>query len=301
MNSQLTKQALDAINRIKKDLSQNDILSSSPAQKLFNYEITAQQGAEKCKILVYFGKKGVKTIIQGNDQSNFYKLVDSIVFDKMFLPFTENELDEPSEYIGSDESGKGDIFGPLVIAAVFVNQTTREKLTKAGVKDSKEIKNGKIPILAEEIKSIIGSNYSIISLEPPEYNSLYYKVNNLNKLLNNAHSMVIEDLLKKIDCDTIITDQFAKEELSISRDINFAHKNFIQLPGGEKHIGVAAASILARDQFETWFIEQEKLGFFLQKGASKEVELNAKEIMATFGKVNWNLLQKPTLNQLKCY
>lgn len=299
MNSHITKQAFDSINRIKKDLQQNDIHSTSPVQKLFNYEITAQDGAEKCKILVYFGKKGVKTVIQGNDQSNFFKLIESIVFEKMFLPFTENELDEPSEYIGTDESGKGDIFGPLVIAAVFVNQATREKLSKAGVKDSKEIKNGRIPIIADEIKSIVGDHYSILSLEPVEYNQLYNKVNNLNKLLNNAHSMVIEDLLKKIDCDTIITDQFAKKELSISLDIKFAHKNFIQLPGGEKHIGVAAASILARDAFESWFIEKEKEGFFLLKGASKEVEINAKEILVTFGKNKLETLTKTHFKPVK--
>ncbi len=299
MNSHLTKLAFDAILRIKRDLLQNDIQSSSPAQKLFNYEISAQKEGEKCKILVYFGKKGVKTVIQGNEQTNFYKLVDSIVFEKMFLPFAENELDEPSEYIGTDESGKGDIFGPLVIAAVFVNQVTREKLIRAGVKDSKEIKNGKISGLADEIKVIVGDNYSILSLEPIKYNSLYHIENNLNKLLNKAHSQVIEDLFKKIDCDTIITDQFAKADLSISLDIKFAHKNFIQLPGGEKHIGVAAASILARDEFEKWFLEQEKMGFFLLKGASKEVEINAKEIMVTFGKNKLETLTKTHFKPVK--
>jgi len=283
MNSRLESEALNRVRSIKDSLSQNNIFTSSAVKKEYNYEITASEGADKCKILVYFGKKGVKTVLQGNELSTLYKRVDSIVFNKLFNFKEEPETDEPDAYIGTDESGKGDIFGPLVIAAVYVDDTTIGKLSAMGVKDSKEIKNGTIKVLADKIKHIVGGNYVVMEIRPPEYNTMYEKYNNLNKLLNYAHSKVIEDLFKKVECRTVITDQFSKAELNISRDFQFQDKNFIQLPKGEKYIGVAAASILARDAFEEWFVEQNKLGFNLLKGASSQVEENAKYILSEFG------------------
>src|SRR5882762_3273434 len=41
--------------------------------------------------------------------------------------------------IGVDESGKGDFFGPLCAAGVYVNQSIIEKWKDAGIRDSKNI------------------------------------------------------------------------------------------------------------------------------------------------------------------
>ncbi len=283
MSSLLSKQAFDLINSLKTSLLAHNLGSTIPVKKDYNWEITASQGADKCKILVYFGKKGVKTVLQGNEFSPLYKQIESIIEGKDPRPAADNYPDEPDEYIGTDESGKGDIFGPLVIAAVFVEQDTIPMLVKAGVRDSKEIKNGKINNIAASIMDIVGNNFAILTLAPPQYNTLYNKYLNLNKLLNYAHSLVIEELLAKTDCHTIITDQFSKRDLTVSANPHFAHKKFIQLPKGEKYTGVAAASILARNAFEQWFIEKEKEGYSLLKGASAEVERNAANIMRTFG------------------
>lgn len=284
MSPVLAKQAFDAILALKKSISDNNLSSTPPVKKDYNYEITVQNGTEKCKILIYFGKKGLKTILQGNEYSNLYKTVDSIVFNKFLIIPPENELDEPAEYIGTDESGKGDIFGPLVIAAVYIDNKTRNELLRIGVKDSKEIKNGKIQTIAAGIRDIIGDNYTILELAPPLYNNLYSKYLNLNKFLDYGHSQVIEALLKKTDSPAIITDQFCKNALTISKNPVFSNKNFIQLPKGEKYTAVAAASILARDRFEAWFTDQEEAGLYLPKGASSDVEARAKEILHTLGK-----------------
>jgi len=284
MNTLLSKNAFEAISAIKNSLQKENIISSPPIKKDYNYEITAQKGVEKCKILVYFGKKGVKTILQGNELASLYRQIEGIIFNKLPFAGINQEPDEPENYIGTDESGKGDLFGPLVIAAVHVNKKIIEQLCKAGVRDSKEIKNGKISLIANEIENITEGNYSILVLAPPEYNLLYSRYLNLNKMLNAAHSQVIETLLKKTDSPTIITDQFSKTALSISSNTQFAHKNFIQIPKGEKYTGVAAASILARDRFEKWFTEQENSGLYLLKGASSEVEKQAKEILHSYGK-----------------
>lgn len=299
MSTILEKQAFEVILGYKASFSANNVISGSPVKKDYNYEITLQNGSEKCKILVYFGKKGVKTVIQGNEYSSLYKLADSLILGKLPINVNNGDPEEPEMYIGTDESGKGDIFGPLVIAAAYIDNNTRNELVKIGVKDSKEIKNGNIPILAEKIKKIIGDNYSIIEFAPPEYNLLYDTYLNLNKLLNFAHSAVIENLLKKVECPTIITDQFSKNPLTISKDPLFAHKKFIQLPKGEKYTAVAAASILARDTFEKWFLLQEERGFFLKKGASKDVERDAKEILAAHGKETLLNLSKNHFKPIK--
>jgi ribonuclease HIII len=85
------------------------------------------------------------------------------------------------ERIGIDESGKGDYFGPLVIAAVFVDATTQGELALMQVRDSKKISDGRILEMAPDIKTICP--HSVIAIGPQKYNALYAKIKNLNRLL----------------------------------------------------------------------------------------------------------------------
>ena len=66
--------------------------------------------------------------------------------------------EEPFEpHIGVDESGKGDFFGPLVVAAVFVSEEARPKLLAIGARDSKTIKGDKtILAMAAKIRLAVG-------------------------------------------------------------------------------------------------------------------------------------------------
>ena len=117
-------------------LKEQLFLVSAPVLSTYNYELRVQKGASKLKILVYFGKNGNKTVIQGNKDSQLYIDISNLLFtDK--IDAAENEFPEPLHYIGTDESGKGDYFGPLVVAGVIVNSTTSAGLKKIGVKDSK--------------------------------------------------------------------------------------------------------------------------------------------------------------------
>ncbi len=68
---------------------------------------------EQAKLLVYFGKKGIKNVIQANPESNLSKELNTIVFgETLFESVQKNEI-KFDEYIGTDESGKGDYFGPF--------------------------------------------------------------------------------------------------------------------------------------------------------------------------------------------
>lgn len=253
-------------------------------KKAYNYEFVVSIDNQKLKVQVYFGKKGIKTVLQGNKDSNLYRKINMLISDEPELTFKRNEIKEPEEYIGTDESGKGDFFGPLVVAAAFVNKSTLQKLKQIGVKDSKQLFDSQISVLAKEIKSILKDSYNIVYIPPLKYNELYNKFRNLNKLLSWAHSKAIENLLKKNKCSIVITDKFSNKDLAITNNSENSHIEFLQFTKGERFTAVAAASILARDRMVRWFREQEKNGLKLPKGASSEVEVVAKKIVHSSGR-----------------
>lgn len=155
-------------------------------------------------------------------------------------------------HAGIDESGKGDFFGPLVISAVFVDETMNEKLLKLGVKDSKSIKNKlKIRNLAAEIRKTVGNGFATISIGPEAYNRMYSNIKNLNRLLAWGHARALENLLEKAPhCNSALADKFGNESL-IKNALMERGKNIElrQQTKAESDIAVAAASILARDVF----------------------------------------------------
>ena len=108
--------------------------------------------------------------------------------------------------IGIDESGKGDYFGPLVIAAVFVTPVTQQDLVLMQVRDSKKISDGRILEMAPDIRLVCP--HSIVAIGPQRYNELYAKIRNLNRLLAWGHARALENLLQQVDCDLAIADQF---------------------------------------------------------------------------------------------
>ena len=282
------------------------LIISKVVKKDFNFEFNAHDGKEwessvispsdipsgKVKLQVYFGKKGIKTIIQGDSSSELFKKINRLVLDESKLDFKEPSFKEPKEYIGTDECGKGDFFGPLVVAAVFVNEETKNSLARIGVRDSKDLSDYQITSLAKEIKKIVGNNFQIVRINPQKYNELYEHFANLNKLLNWAHSKAIDNLLDSTSCKYVITDKFSKKELDVVSLSKHSDVEFVQETKAEKYIGVAAASILARDNFVEWFETHELKGLRLPKGSSIETEKFAKKLFLKTGKEKLNELAK---------
>ncbi len=184
-------------------------------------------------------------------------------------------------HIGVDESGKGDYFGYLVVAAVYVDNEL--PLKKLNVRDSKKIADSVIKVLAVKIKKMCEHN--IIRISPEKYNLLYERFGSLNRLLAWGHARAIENLLAKVKCDTVITDKFADEEVLESSLMELGRKaNVIQKVNGESDIAVAAASILARNEFLLTLRQLgREVGLVLPKGAT-DVEDAANEIAKRYGK-----------------
>lgn len=250
----------------------------------YHYEFSALRDKDKIKLQVFFGKKGTKTVLQGDQKSKLYDDVYKMIHTDLLSLETE-ELTEPKRYIGTDESGKGDYFGPLVVAGVIVDKDNTNFLKSLGVKDSKELSDSSIKKIAHEIKKIDTIKFNIISISPKKYNELYSRIGNVNRILGWAHAKVIENLLDKNSVEEVISDKFGDEKYIYSSLQEDGKQIMLhQVTKAEKYTAVAAASILARDRFNSWFKnERHKLGFELPKGASQTCEAAARMLMEKLG------------------
>lgn len=238
-------------------------------------------------VLVY--EKGPKVVVQGKGTSGFITdLLEPEILGEAKLGYEEilqPELYQP--HIGVDESGKGDFFGPLVIAGVFVDWDVARRLREIGAVDSKRISSdARIFKIAADIRRVPGLQWEVIAIHPARYNELYAKFGNLNRLLAWGHARVIEILLERVpDCPRAVSDQFANPAVlnkalqERGRRIELVHRT-----KAESDPAVAAASILARESFVRWLkSESDRQGIELPKGAAANVKEAAKKLMADGG------------------
>lgn len=157
-------------------------------------------------------------------------------------------------HIGIDESGKGDFFGPMVIAAYHLTPDQLPWLSRLGVRDSKQIKSDvQIGKIAEGLLARTASHCEIMVLNPDTYNPLVKKMGSVNRLLAWAHATVLENLLDRFpDTSRAVADQFGPEH-QITRALKTRGKQIEleQRHKAESDPAVAAASILARHRFVT--------------------------------------------------
>ena len=199
-------------------------------------------------------------------------------------------------HFGIDESGKGDLFGPLVVAGVYVDEDTAERLVEIGVRDSKTITTDKkIGELAEEIGRTVRGGMELITIGPERYSDLYQKFGNLNRMLAWAHGKVIANLHAKVpSCPRALSDQFGDPKL-VAGELRRQEVE-IQLEQrtkAESDIAVAAASILARAEFVRSLSRLSmQAGVELMKGAGAGVKKQAIEIYAKQGREGLAKLSK---------
>ncbi len=194
--------------------------------------------------------------------------------------------------IGSDESGKGDYFGPLVIAAAFVTPEIEPDLKLMEVRDSKMISDGRVLELARDLRQVC--KHSIVAIGPQRYNELYEKIRNLNRLLAWGHARALENLLEQVNCDLAIADQFGDERFILNALLEKGKRiRLVQRPKAEEDLAVAAASILARAEFLTRLRRlSDEVGTSLPKGASPSVELAARMVVKKHGRERLSTIAK---------
>lgn len=245
--------------------------------------------ARKGKLNVIVYEKGPKVLVQGKDTEDFVRFtLEPRVIGEARLGYEEvldPELFEP--HFGIDESGKGDFFGPLVIAGVFTDAAIARRLIDVGVMDSKRISSAtRIRTLAAAIRATPGCRAEIVSIGPERYNEMHASFGNLNRLLAWGHARVIEKLaVAKPDCPRALSDQFARREVleRALRDKGLTLR-LDQRTKGESDIAVAAASILARERFIDWIDKTSAAGGIrLPLGAADAVIQAGRALVARHG------------------
>ena len=158
-----------------------------------------------------------------------------------------------SAHAGSDESGKGDFFGPLVVCCAYTDEKLSEEMRKLGVRDCKQMTDKAVLTAGAALRRLLGpTGYAVVKLGPAAYNRLYAKIRNINRMLAWAHGTAIEELLeKRPGCSRVVVDQFAPTELTIRRALKERGKRATveQRHKAESDVAVAAASVIARELF----------------------------------------------------
>jgi len=235
--------------------------------------------------LVIQGKKAAEIVSKYFEHTPNQTLAQNALQNLLFNAKNAAEGDiAPYPHIGIDESGKGDFFGPLVIAGVLLDENAAKTLSKKGVTDSKKLDDKKILELEIIIKE--ASIFDIIAISPAKYNELYTKFKNLNRLLAWGHSTVLENILAKKPCNIAISDKFADESV-IQNALKERGKNIrlIQQTKAESDTAVAAASVLARAEFVKRISNLSgEYGINLPKGASNLVLEQGQKFAAKYGR-----------------
>ncbi|MGA2180134.1 MAG: ribonuclease HIII [Verrucomicrobiota bacterium] len=256
----------------------------------------ARFAAESEKVNVVFYESG-KLVVQGKGTQEFIEfLLEPEVLKQARLGYeTVLNPDLLLPRIGVDESGKGDFFGPLCVAGVYLNESVVKSWQDKGIRDSKNISSDKkISDLAELIRKTPGCVVNTVTIGDEAYNRLYARMKSVNTILAWGHARVIENLMgqrhqMKPPPVKAISDQFASSKevvakalMSLGREIELVQKH-----RAEEDLAVAAASILARDGFVKGLAKLEKqFNVELPKGASAAVDEAAKKFVAEQGAEN---------------
>lgn len=251
------------------------LLDIEPIQ--YGVKLTLDTGGPKAIGNLYFSKKKRKFswVPNGNgDKSTAGKLADAV-----FSQIGEKNAAAPhangkhaatsSElklkvWIGTDEAGKGDLFGPLVAAGFIADKEIAHELAKMGVKDSKELKPQMIKRLGAEIRRLWPDRFAVVEISPKKYNEMYgdfERRGGINGILGWAHAKVISELAASpLKPEAAVVDRFSSQDRVkrlLDADAGF---RVIERPGGESNLAVAAAAILARSRFDH---SLEKMGTLL--------------------------------------
>jgi ribonuclease HIII len=185
--------------------------------------------------------------------------------------------------LGIDEAGKGDYFGPLVVAGVRITggEQTR-RLREMGVRDSKEISVLGVRRLSERILETVGpDNVRVVSLLPPEYEVRREAAGNINRLLGELDAGIIGELASEVE--VVVVDEFASSARDHLEPFVPGGVRLEVRPRAEDDAAVAAASILARArQLEEIEHLSERVGFRLPLGATHVVDAG-RRVVAELG------------------
>ncbi len=270
----------------------------------YGHQFVIELAQAKLTLNIYNGKKGLTYVFSGD--SALEKKVRELLgegkpssgsrdgfadYGDGIAPAADADALPRGKWAGSDESGKGDFFGPLVVSAVVVDDSTAAKLAAAGVKDCKLLSDKKILELEGTIKANV-IDFSVLELKPKVYNLRYKQVlaqgGKLNQLLGFGHVAALSQVLERnADCHAALIDQFTTSTVNV-RELSKRFPQCIvkQQPKAESNLAVAAASVLARARFLRTMAELAQAAgeVALPKGGGESATACARRLSAKLGK-----------------
>lgn len=191
--------------------------------------------------------------------------------------------------LGSDETGTGDYFGPITVAAVYIPTSKIELINELGVKDSKMLTDDYMRKIAPDLRA--ACVHSVLVLHNEKYNSLQAKGYSQGKMKAMMHNKALKNTLTKMAPEKpefILIDQFAERGVYynyLKNEHELVQENvYFSTKAEQLHVAVATASILARAAF---LKEMDRLsaiaGLTLMKGASSKVDMQAARIWRSHG------------------
>jgi ribonuclease HIII len=270
----VTKLDLSKARKLRAALEERGFALSQPAYTLF----AGRKPGVSCTLY-----ESGKLVVQGKEMGEFIEFfLEPEILETVGYGYESLEIDR-SPRMGSDEAGKGDFFGPLVVASLFAEGDGVTELVDLGVTDSKRIADDKVIRLARKLRATYP--FHVLRLMPTKYNELYDKFGNLNLLLAWAHAAALESLYEKTKCSFALVDQFAREhvlEKMVAR--RGLAIQLTQRTKAESDPVVAAASILARAGFLEGLDELSRgCGTTLPKGAGSPVIRAARSLYLQAG------------------
>lgn len=257
----------------------------------YGIQLRLLRGYEVSVLNLYFSaKKGISAVIGGRKDNSLREVLEGIIYTEKQVPDQSLRMHSWQHWCGSDECGKGDYFGALVVAGFSAYAEDHDRLRKLGVRDSKSLRDQQICETAKKLYSEFGKRIVCVVLKPAKYNEIYAdmkrKGQNLNDLLAWQHSRVIQDQYTRDDSlEGALVDQFSKASkvrLAVKKKLPLFP--VIERTGGEADVAVAAASIIARYQF---LQSHEAMSNFYHiefpLGASSKVKKIGEEFIRQYG------------------
>ncbi|MEN3033443.1 MAG: hypothetical protein ABDH18_00435 [Aquificaceae bacterium] len=216
--------------------------SSGFKKRSIQHSLWSFCNSESCITLYKTGK----LLIQGKNIHNLIK---------------ELNLIPQNPQTGMDESGKGDVFGPLVACSATIFPENFLKVLEIVPTDSKRLSPQQVFKKSAALKEILPHQCKV--LEPIELSKEREKLGSINKVLDRLYSELAKDVPEN---SAIILDAYSRTS---------PIEGAIYTHGAERFLPVAVASIIARETYLRWLLERN-----LKPGSSKEQLTMAKRMLS---------------------
>lgn len=183
----------------------------------------------------YFPEVDTRVLVYNNNTVSITGDAEEDFYEELILNCGEEG------YVGCDEVGVGDFFGPTVYVSVKLTKESIKKLSRSfiDIRDSKRLKSKKILQICKTIGDICDYKYTLVydhqMLEP--LNAIEQKVVYHNKNIFDLEDTTVIDLF---------TTEAAFEKYSKKFNLEWPSDLVLENKADSNYLCVALASILAR-------------------------------------------------------